>query len=98
MKTSWSESQVEAMNKPMTSVRFRALRLLRSSASDSDNLVFATGVVNGIGGNGNVLDSADSDSVDLYMTPLTTPIFDFHKLSHKFFLRILIVLYLFSDL
>ena len=42
-------------------------------------------------------DSSDSDSVEL-MTPLTTPIFDFHKLSHKFFLRILIVLYLFSDL
>ena len=41
-----------------------------SSAHDSDNLVFKSG-------RGNRSGSSNSDSVDL-MTPLTTPIFDFH--------------------
>ena len=58
-----------------------------SSASASDSgfhWIISDGVVNGIGRNGNIVngwkrsDSSDSDSVEL-MTPLTTPIFEFHS-------------------
>ena len=51
-----------------------------SSASDSDNLVVARSkrdVSGGVGRNWKRSDSSDSDSMAL-MTPLTTPIVDFH--------------------
>ena len=56
-----------------------------ASASDYENLVFtidhkrnvSDGVVSGVGRKWKRSDSSDSDSVAL-MTPLTTPIFDFH--------------------
>ena len=57
-----------------------------ASASDTDNLErnVSDGVVSGVGRDGNVLhDSSDSYSIVL-MTPLTTPIFDFHKVISAF--------------
>ena len=86
VKTALSELQAEAEEQTNDNARFRALRLVGSSASasDSDNLVFSHWIisdgvgVNGIGRNGlKRSDSSNSDSVEL-MTPLTTPIFDFH--------------------
>ena len=57
-----------------------------ASSPDSDNLVFTRsykrnvgdGVLREVGRKWKRSDSSDSDSVSL-MTPLTTPIFDFHK-------------------
>ena len=89
MKTGSSESQAEAeeLNQSQ-SVGMCIVILLYHSASspDSDNLVFTRsykrnvgdGVLREVGRKWKSSDSSDSDSVSL-MTPLTTPIFDFHK-------------------
>ena len=83
MKTTLSESQAEAKEYTNDNVRFRALRLVGSSALlptlitqfSLDQL--SNRVVNGIGRNENVLILLTSYSIEL-MTLLTTPIFNFH--------------------
>ena len=55
---------------------FRSCFRLRQS---SFHWIISNGVMSGVGRKWERSDSSDSDSVEL-MTPLTTPIFDFHLL------------------
>ena len=83
MKTRLSESEAEAeeLNQSQSVGTSTVIGLpfgfcfrLRQSGF---HLIVSDGIVSGVGRKWKRSDSSDSDSVEL-MTPLTTPIFDFH--------------------